>query len=174
MNTKIFFPIAIGVTDGIITTLMLVSALIIHHLYIDISLAIRVAFGSAFVGTFSYFIAEYSSMRVQLSRESRHLNLSSPAYLLRSQPGRDILKESVLYTSLTGICSFSGSFIPLIFEVLIPSNGYIAITVAVLALAMTGFVISRSISGNPFFWVTLMVFLGVIVSVIGNALQLIS
>ncbi len=174
MNTRIFFPIAIGVTDGIITTLMLVSSLIIHHSYIGLSLAVRVAFGSAFVGTFSYFIAEYSSLRVQLSRESRHLNLSSPSYLLKSKPGRDILQESILYTSLTGICSFSGSFVPLVFEVLIPSSGFIAITVAVTALALTGYVISRSISGNAIFWVTLMVLLGITVSIIGNVLQLIS
>ena len=92
------FPLTLGLSDGIITTLMLISNSIIHESYIGTNLALRVAFGSAFVGGFSYFIAEYTRLRSEISRTSKQLILRSPSYLIRSKIGRDILIESVLGT----------------------------------------------------------------------------
>lgn len=174
MNKQtLLFPFTLGLSDGIITTLMLISRSLIYGDPIGLNLALRVAFGSAFVGGFSFFIAEYSRLRGEISRTSKQLNLRSPAYLIRGKIGRDIMIESVAGTSISVLSGFSGSMIPLAFSVLVPQDGRLSVVVAVLSLAALGAGIGKSVKGNYFFWVLTMVFLGVIVTAIGYYLHLV-
>ena len=174
MNKQnLLFPFTLGLSDGIITTLMLISRSLIYGDVIGINLALRVAFGSAFVGGFSFFIAEYSRLRGEISRTSKQLNLRSPAYLIRGKIGRDIMLESVLGTTISVLSGFSGSMIPLAFSVLVPSDGRISVVVAILSLAALGAGISKSVKGNYFFWIVTMVVLGFIVTSIGFYLHLV-
>ncbi len=174
MNKQnLLFPFTLGLSDGIITTLMLISRSLIYGDVIGINLALRVAFGSAFVGGFSFFIAEYSRLRGEISRTSKQLNLRSPAYLIRGKIGRDIMLESVLGTTISVLSGFSGSMIPLAFSVLVPSDGRISVVVAILSLAALGSGISKSVKGNYFFWIITMVVLGFIVTSIGFYLHLV-
>lgn len=174
MNKQnLLFPFTLGLSDGVITTLMLIARSLIYGDAIGIGLALRVAFGAAFVGGFSFFIAEYSRLRGEISRTSRQLNLRSPAYLIRGKIGRDIMIESVLGTSISVLSGFTGSMIPLAFSVLIPSDGRISIIVAVLALAALGAGISRSVKGNYIFWVLTMSVLGLVVTAVGFFLHLV-
>ena len=109
MNKQnLLFPFTLGLSDGIITTLMLISRSLIFGDPIGLNLAFRVAFGSAFVGGFSFFIAEYSRLRGEISRTSRQLNLRSTSYLIMGKIGRDIMVESVTGTSISGLSGFSG------------------------------------------------------------------
>lgn len=167
------FPLTLGLSDGIITTLMLISNSIIHESHIGTNLALRVAFGSAFVGGFSYFIAEYTRLRSEISRTSKQLILRSPSYLIRSKIGRDILIESVLGTALSVGSGFLGSMIPLSFSLVLPSDGLISIMVAIGALSVMGLGIARSVRGNYIFWLMTMIVLGVIVTYIGYNLKLV-
>lgn len=174
MNKQnLLFPFTLGLSDGVITTLMLISRSLLSGESIGAGLALRVAFGAAFVGAFSYFIAEYSRLREEISRTSRQLVLRSPSYLIKGKIGRDIMAESVIGTTISTFSGFTGSMIPLAFSVLLPQDGLLSIIVAVVALAGLGAGIGRSVKGNYVFWVLTMVILGMLVSVIGFYLNLV-
>ncbi len=167
------FPFTLGLSDGIITTLMLISNSIIHESYIGTNLALRVAFGSAFVGGFSYFIAEYTRLRSEISRTSKQLVLRSPSYLIKSKIGHDILIESVAGTALSVGSGFLGSMVPLSFSIILPTYGLISIMVAIGALSIMGLGIAKSVRGSYIFWLMTMIALGVIVTYIGYNLKLV-
>lgn len=174
MNKQsLLFPFTLGLSDGVITTLMLISRSLISGDPVSLNLALRVAFGSAFVGGFSFFIAEYSRLRGEISRTSRQLVLRSPSYLIKGKIGRDIMFESVAGTSISVLSGFSGAMIPLAFSVLVPQDGRISIIVAVLSLAFLGAGISKSVKGNYLFWMSTMVVLGLVVTSIGFYLHLV-
>lgn len=173
MRFKPLFPITIGLSDGIITALMLVSGDILRGEHVILSLAFRVAYGSSFVGTFSFFIAQYSELHGELSRTSRQLNLKSPAYLIKSKLGRDIILESVLGAALAGFFGFTGALIPLIPDVLVPSMPYLALGFAEASLALLGIGIGRAVRGNYFFWVIMMFMIGLAVAWAGDYLFLV-
>ncbi len=172
-NQNLLFPFTLGLSDGIITTLMLISRSLLAGESIGAGLALRVAFGAAFVGAFSFFIAEYSRLREEISRTSRQLNLRSPSYLIKGKIGRDIMMESVIGTSISAVSGFTGSMIPLAFSVLLPQDGLLSIIVAIIALSALGAGIGRSVKGNYVFWVLTMVILGLMVSIIGFYLNLV-
>lgn len=170
---NLLFPFTLGLSDGVITTLMLISRSLLAGESIGAGLAFRVAFGAAFVGAFSFFIAEYSRLREEISRTSRQLVLRSPYYLIKGKIGRDIMLESVIGTSVSAVTGFTGSMIPLSFSVLLPQDGLLSIIVAVVALAGLGAGLGRSVKGNYVFWILTMVIVGLLVSVIGFYLNLV-
>lgn len=173
MRFKLLFPITIGLSDGIITALMLVAGDILRGDHIFLSLALRVAYGSSFVGTFSYFIAQYSELRGELSRTSRQLNLRSPSYLIKSKIGRDIIVESVAGAASAGFFGFVGALIPLVTSVAIPADPIVAIASAEASLAVLGLGIGKAVRGNYFFWVIMMFIIGIVVAWAGDFLYLV-
>ncbi len=174
MNKNILtFPLTLGLSDGIITTLMLISHTIIHGNIISGWLALRVASGSAFVGGFSFFIADYSRLRGEISRTSKQLMLRSPAYLVRSKIGRDILVESISGTVASVLSGFAGSLLPLVIAVAFPRTGAYAVYTADGVLAFLGAGIAKSVSGNYIFWIMTMFILGISVTLIGDFLNLV-
>lgn len=173
MRYKLLFPITIGLSDGIITALMLVSGDILRGDQIYLSLALRVAYGSSFVGTFSYFIAQYSELRGELSRTSRQLNLRSPSYLIKSKLGRDIIFESVAGAASAGFFGFVGALIPLVTSVMIPMDPIMAFVSAEASLAILGFSIGKAVKGNYFFWIIMMFVIGLVVAWAGDFLYLV-
>lgn len=173
MRLKLIFPITIGLSDGIITALMLVSGDILRGTQIYLGLAFRVAYGSSFVGTFSYFIAQYSELRGELSRTSRQLNLKSPTYLIRSKLGRDIVFESVAGAASAGLFGFVGALIPLATSVFIPADPMFAIISAEATLAVLGLGIGKAVRGNYIFWVVMMFVIGIVVAWAGDYLYLV-
>lgn len=172
-NQNLLFPFTLGLSDGVITTLMLISRTLIHENSLGLNLALRVAFGAAFVGGFSYFIAEYSRLREEISRTSRQLNLRSPSYLIKGKIGRDIMVESVVGTSVSVASGFTGSMIPLAFSLLVPADGVLSIFVAIVSLAALGAGIGKSVKGNYLFWIMTMAILGFIVTWVGYYLNLV-
>lgn len=174
MNKQnLLFPFTLGLSDGVITTLMLIARTLISANALSLNLALRVAFGAAFVGGFSFFIAEYSRLRGEISRTSRQLNLRSPAYLIRGKIGRDIMLESVLGTTISVLSGFTGSMIPLAFAILVPEDGVLSIVVAIVSLSALGAGISKSVKGNYLFWILTMSILGMIVTLVGFYLNLV-
>ncbi|MEM0158464.1 MAG: hypothetical protein QXV22_00495 [Thermoplasmataceae archaeon] len=169
----LLFPLTLGLSDGIITTLMLISRTLISGESFDFSLVLRVATGSAFVGGFSFFIAEYSRLRAELSRTSRQLGLRTPDYLLRGKIGKDILMEAALGTSVSTASGFCGSLIPLVSGMIITSGGFIAVALALISLAGLGAGVGKSVNGNVPFWVLVLVAIGMIVTIMGNYLNLV-
>ncbi|HLH85767.1 MAG TPA: hypothetical protein VKU79_02755 [Thermoplasmataceae archaeon] len=169
----LLFPLTLGLSDGIITTLMLISRTLISGEAFDVSLVVRVATGSAFVGGFSFFIAEYSRLRAELSRTSRQLILKTPRYLLKGKIGRDILLEAGTGTAVSTISGFGGSLVPLLSGMFLRSGGPISIGLALASLAALGGGVGKSVNGNVGFWVVVLVSIGIIVTIMGNFLNLV-
>lgn len=167
------FPLTLGLSDGIITTVMLVARTLISQELIGIGLALRVSFGSAMVGGFSFFIADYSRLREEILRTSRQLVLKTPMSLLNGRVGRQILTEAIAGTTISVFSGFTGSLIPLIPAVYIPNIGILPIVLAVVSLSLLGAGIGKSVSGNYAFWMITMTALGLVVTVVGNFLNLV-
>ena len=168
------FPLTLGLSDGIITTLMLISRAILTGTLPGFNLALRVAFGSAFVGGFSFFIADYSRLRSEISRTSRQLMLRSPMYLIRGKIGKDILLESVAGTSASVFSGIMGSMLPLTVAIVYHGSGALPIYIADAALALLGAGIAKSVRGNYLFWIFAMFVVGIIVTFLGDFLNLVS
>lgn len=170
---RFLFPITLGLSDGIITALMLAAGDLLSHQDIGLNLALRIAFGSAFVGSFSFFIAEYAKLRGELYRASRQLTLRSPSFLAKGKYGKDIIFESTVGTSLSGFCGFIGAMIPLLVNVYIPHPAWLSIIVANITLGVLGLGLSKTVVGKHIYWAIAMVIMGVIVTMAGSILHIV-
>ncbi|WP_393972189.1 hypothetical protein OXIME_000805 [Oxyplasma meridianum] len=173
MKYSLLFPATIGLADGIITALMLVTGSILSGQGISPGLSERVVLGSAFVGVFSFFIAEYSSLRGEINKASRQLNLSSPRSLLKGKIGRDIFIEALVSTSISGVCGYVGAGIPLFINYLFPKNGLIPIISAILAMGALGAGIAKAVSGRYTLWIVAMLIVATLIAIIGNFLRIV-
>lgn len=173
MRDDILFPVTLGLTDGIITVLMLASADFLGPSNMSVLLALRIAFGSAFVGTLSFFIAEYSRLRSELTRASQQLTMRSSNRLVKTDLGTRILVESLGGTLLSGSFGFVGALIPLLFDVFLPAEGYMAILSAYLVLAFMGMGIARISSGNRLRWMGSLIVLGITVTMVGKFIAIV-
>jgi len=173
LRENLVFPLTMGLTDGVITVLMLASADFLGPSVMTVDLAVRISFGSAFVGTLSFFIAEYSRLRFQLIRASRQLTMNSPESLIKSDLGTKIFVESLAGTLLSGSFGFIGALIPLSVDVIDPKMGFIAILSAYIVLATMGLAIGGISSGNKYKWMAALVLLGLIVTTVGNFISIV-
>lgn len=174
MRENIIFPITMGLTDGVITVLMLASADFLGPSFMTVDLATRIAFGSAFVGTLSFFIAEYSRLRSQLMRASQHLTMNPDDSLVKTDLGTRIVIESLGGTFLAGAFGFLGALIPLFVDVVWSTAGYLAIVSAYLVLAIMGIAISSVSSGKRYKWMTSLIVLGVAVTIVGKFISIVN
>ncbi|MCW6169084.1 MAG: hypothetical protein LVQ96_06110 [Thermoplasmatales archaeon] len=172
-KNNLLFPITLGLSDGIITTLMLTSRILLTGGSIATDLIFRIAFGASFVGGFSFFIAEYSRLREEIARTSKMLIMRSPDKLVKGKIGRDILAEAVLATSLSVLTGFIGALIPLTFSALFSGSRIIPELVAWIALALLGAGLARSVQGKYVFWIITMILVGVIITFLGFFLNLV-
>jgi len=172
-KNNLLFPATLGLSDGIITTLMLTSRILLTGGTIHFDLIIRIAFGASFVGGFSFFIAEYSRLREEIARTSRMLIMRSPDKLIRGKIGKDIMIEATVSTSLSVLTGFMGALIPLTFSVLFAPNRIVPELVAWIALALLGAGLARSVHGKYVFWIATMIFIGVLITFLGFFLNLV-
>jgi VIT1/CCC1 family predicted Fe2+/Mn2+ transporter len=112
-------------------------------------------------------------LREEISRTSRQLVLRSPRYLIRGKIGKEILTEAVTGTTISVFAGFGGSLIPLLSSVYISGSGYFPVILAISALALLGGGIGKSVSGNYVFWVLTLVIIGILVTIVGNYLNLV-
>ena len=173
MKNKYLFPVSIGLSDGIITALILASGGIIGNTHINLYLAVKISFGSAFAGAFSYFIAQYAGLNEELHRTARQLHLKSTNYLLRGHLGSEIFIESIIGALIAAVFGFLGALIPLSSSLMIKNDIFIPLIFSYLSLAILGFFISKTTAGRAPFWITVMVTVGVIVTIAGYYLKLI-
>ena len=71
------FAIIIGLTDGILTALILAFGHLVAGTRPTVGLSLRIAVGSAICGVFVFFTAEYARLRGELLTAERQLNFSS-------------------------------------------------------------------------------------------------
>jgi len=174
MKRDLLFPIAVGLTDGIITALIFTAGKILHvGGNISPSLAIRIAIGVALPSVFTFYVAEYARLRRELVDASRELNLSSPMHLINSQLGRVIIRKALIVTSIGTVAGFAGALLPLLVSVVIPNPTWLPIAAAILALGAFGVGLAISVRGNPIYWMAALVAAGVLVTIIGSALHIV-
>jgi VIT1/CCC1 family predicted Fe2+/Mn2+ transporter len=173
MNKNYLFPVSIGLSDGIITALILASGGILIRGSIDLFEAFKISFGSAFAGAFSYFIAQYAGLNEELHRTALQLNLKSTDYLLRGHLGIEIFSESLVGALIAALFGFLGALIPLSSSLIIKGNIVIPLSISYFSLAVLGLFISKTTAGRARFWVIVMVIVGIIVTVAGYELKLI-
>ncbi|WP_337860507.1 hypothetical protein [Ferroplasma sp.] len=173
MNKKYLFPVSIGLSDGIITALILASGGILANGTINLFEAFKISFGSAFAGAFSYFIAQYAGLNEELHRTALQLNLKSTNYLLRGHLGIEIFTESLLGSLTAAFFGFFGALIPLSSSLIIKGNIVIPLSLSYFSLGILGLFISKTTAGRAKFWIAVMVIIGIIVTIAGYELKLI-
>ncbi len=173
MKIKFLFPTSIGLSDGIITALILAAGGILNGGGIDLFISIKISFGSAFAGTFSYFIAQYAGLNEELHRTAKQLNLKSTNYLLKGKLGNEIFLESLSGSIIAAICGFFGALIPLLSSLVIRNNIIIPLVFSYVSLGILGLFISKTTSGRSSFWIAVMITIGIIVTIAGFYLKLI-
>ncbi|MCY0852141.1 hypothetical protein [Thermoplasma acidophilum] len=174
MKDRTLFSITLGLSDGIITSLMIAAAALSSLTSIGMTEALRIGAGSATVGGFSFFIAEYARLRGEVFRMSRQLAMDSPRRLMRSRIGVEITEEALEGTAIAGVSGFLGSMIPLATDALLPDYHILPFSVAIIALAFLGIGLARSISGNYTIWAVGMSAVGIVMSYVGIFLHIVS
>jgi len=174
LKDRTLFSITLGLSDGIITSLMIAAAALSSLTSIGMTEALRIGAGSATVGGFSFFIAEYARLRGEVFRMSRQLAMDSPRRLMRSRIGVEITEEALEGTAIAGVSGFLGSMIPLATDALLPDYHILPFSVAIIALAFLGIGLARSISGNYTIWAVGMSAVGIVMSYVGIFLHIVS
>ncbi len=170
---KHLFPIVLGLTDGIITSLVFTAGLISSSGSLHLSLILRISIGSSLIGAFSYFIAKYSELRGELIDSARQLNPASPLYLIKSRQGVLIIFEAITEASISLVSGFFGAFLTMFPEYVFPRFGLASILSAVILLGILGAAISRNLKGGWIRWSLTFVFVGASASAIGIWLNII-
>lgn len=173
MSDHYTFPVILGLTDGIITALMIATNEILNSNATHLGLFVRIALGSAAVGAVSFFMADYSSMKQDLVRLSKIVNPNTPFDLLETQLGRRIIEESIAKTLLSALSGFTGALIPLLPSLLFTTNSLISLAIADLSLALLGVVVAKVQSGNYFFWPPLLATVGIVMIYIGEFVNIV-
>ncbi|KAA8922926.1 MAG: hypothetical protein F6Q11_02450 [Thermoplasma sp.] len=153
---------------------MIAAAALSSSASLGVTEALRIGAGSAIVGGFSFFIAEYARLRGEVFRMSRQLAMDSPRKLMRSRIGIEITEEALEGTAIAGASGFLGSMIPLATDALLPNYHILPFAAAVIALAFLGVGLARSISGHYAVWAVGMSAVGVIMSYVGVFLHIVS
>lgn len=173
MTNRYTFPAILGLTDGIVTSLMIATNEILSATSPHFFLYIRIALGSASVGAVSFFLADYSTLKQDLVRLSKIVNPNTPFELLQTQLGRSIIKESIFKTLLSALAGFGGALIPLTLSTEFVGYHLISLLGADLSLALLGVLVARVQSGKYYFWPPLLALVGVIMIFIGRFVNIV-
>lgn len=169
-------PIALGFSDGILNALVLASAAVLGGGDADevtISLAVRVAVVALLTAVFTVFVAEYAQLRAELTHSEHELNLTTAGRLATTYLGRGVFIEGWQSAVVAGVCSFTGSFMPLVVAAALPTAwSWAALVLGVVTLGVLGAVIAHSVDGHPWRWGVAMTVGGAIVTVVGVQLDI--
>ncbi len=173
MAHNFIFPVSLGFLDGIITPLMITSHLMLSRMFLPFALAIRIALGSASVGAFSYFIAEFVSNRAELVRISKLINPGKPLKFLRGKMSSEVFVLTTVGTLASAGSSFLGSLVPLLSYSLSGSSSIFSITLAEIAMGILGVAIARVLKTNSVLWISGMLLFGVLITILGFFVQIV-
>jgi predicted membrane protein (TIGR00267 family) len=165
------FSLTIGVTDGILTALTLVSGRLLTGKPPTVELALKISVASALTSIFVFCTAEYARLRGQLMHAERELNLTSHGRLAASHLGRAIRRETMASAAISSLANFVGAFFPVLIGAFFPRPPGLAVAVAVAALALLGGALAYSIHGNLLGWALALAISGVLLALVGAKLD---
>ncbi len=171
-RASLLLPLALGVSDGILTALILAGATVLRGSGLTMSLALRVG-AVAFVSVvFTVFVAEYSQYRSELAGAERQLNFTTSGRLATTHLGRAVLRDAMIGALVASAASFVGAVFPLAMGAVLPRASWVALVVALAALGGLGIVLASSVGGRRFFWAASLIVAGSAVLVIGVQLDI--
>lgn len=167
-------PLALGLSDGILTALLLTAGRIVESARpLTIILTLRVAVAALVTGAFVLFVARFAELRQGLARAERHLNLLERGYLATTRLGRDVLRDATKEAVVAGACAFLGAIFPLVVGLIFPRASWVAVVAAIVALGILGAVLAVPIRGHPLRWAVGMALSGVAFTALGIWLDLV-
>lgn len=165
-------PLALGVSDGILTALTLAAATVLRGPGLTLGLAFRVG-AVAFVSTiFTVFIAEYSQYRSELARAERQLNFTTSGRLATTNLGRAVVRDAMIGALLASVASFLGAAFPLAIGAALPRSSWVALVISIAALGGLGVVLASSVGGHRLIWAGALTIAGAAVLAIGLQLDI--
>ncbi len=174
MKPKNRLDLVAGLCDGILSALILAAGRILNPGQpMSSSLAFRVAAAAAVSGAFIFFVAHYAELRGELVLAEKHLNLHPHGELVTSRLGHVILWEATEEALIASACSFCGALPPLLFGVFLPGPPWLAVAVALFALALLGIFLARTVHGSPFSWAAGLTLGGAVLTGVGAKLHII-
>jgi len=174
VNDKYIFPLIFGLTDGIVTSLMIATTIIINPGDGPTFLFLRIAFGSASVGAISFFTADYATVKHNYLRISRQMNPGHTRRVLGSKLWKDMITDSILRTMTSTGSGFAGALIPLGLSIVFGHYYYLTFLSSVLILSILGIFLARVQEGNYIFWGTVMAAIGIVMIIIGRFVHIVT
>lgn len=163
----------IGLTDGILTALILASGRILNSSEtMSISLASRVAVASALSGVSLFFVAQYTRLRGELVRSERELNLTPRGRLAVTRLGRAVLRDTLRGALVSSTFNLIGAFTPLGLGLFFPAFSWLTIAFAIASLGVLGGAASRFTHGNPVLWSIGLIAVGILITIAGIELRI--
>ena len=173
MNSDLEFAFTIGTIDGIITALMIASRAILSDTAMSLDLSVRIALGSSVVGASSYLVAEYGKLRAEDSLVYRHLRPQG-SRRLRNEVNIELFVDAFRGGSISMLMGFVGAAIPLISYSLFERIQGISIGISYLTLILMGVILGRKSGGKILLWSTSLVILGLLMTLLGYYVRVIS
>ncbi len=172
-NQKSMELLVLGLSDGILTALVLASSSLIDPTeHISLDFAFRLALVSLASGAFVYFVASYSKLRGSLIRAEREINLTSRGHMATTNLGRAVLRDALRDSTVTSLASGIGTLVPLLTGAILPAYRWAAILSAVVVLGLLGIGLSRAFSGSAWRWSVSLMIGGLLLSWIGVELHI--
>ncbi|WP_188897571.1 hypothetical protein [Microlunatus endophyticus] len=137
-----------------------------------LGLAIRISAFAFGTGCLVLFVSGYVDLRSELVRATRELSLARDKNLAVTRLGHAVLRDSGLDAAAGGTASFLGCFLPLVVAVIVPSQAWIGIVVAIAMLAVLGAALARSIGGRWLTWSIILAASGMVLTGVGLWLQI--
>ena len=174
LATRFLIPLALGVSDGILTALILASAAVLRARgdALSLSLACRVGVVAFVTGIFTVFVAEYAQLRNELARAERELNMTSSGRLATGHLGRAALREAAGAAAVASVSSFFGAAAPLLIGAGLRSHPWIALVIAVAGLGGLGAALAGMFGGRRPRWTVALMVGGVVVAIVGARLDI--
>jgi VIT1/CCC1 family predicted Fe2+/Mn2+ transporter len=117
--------------------------------------------------------AEYARLRGELVEAERQLNLTSHGRLAAGHLGRAIRRETIGSAARSSLANLVGAFFPLLTGAVFPRAAWLALAVAVIALALLGGALAYSIHGNLVGWALALAISGVLLALLGAELDVV-
>ncbi len=173
MNSDLKFAFTIGTIDGIITALMIASRAILSNTQMSLSLSVRIAIGSSVVGAASYLVAEYGKLRAEERLIYKHLRPQGSG-IVRREVNIDLFADAFKGGGISMLMGFVGASIPLISYSLLNKTPYVSIAISYATLTTLGIVLGRKSGGSAMSWSVSLVILGLLMTLLGYYVQVIS
>ncbi len=168
------FAISIGLVDGLITSLVIAAHAIVSHLSLSPTVAFRIAFGSSFVGSVSFFIAEFSKLSKDEFRVAKILKPGRKSPTIMKNLTEKLIIEALYGGTASFAMGFVGASVPLFTYSLLNNSEIFTLGCSYLALALFGVYTSKITGGSYIKWMAGLIFLGVLMTIVGSILRIVS